>query len=333
MSSFSSPEDFLKHVQFVHERSLARIQGSPNLEFQRIQLERTKNQEIPEDPHGAIVKELWRSLCEVIDERTRMAISDRVCVGALDNLAVNAQCVRSDDGHIAIVLNRGLLTLFNKVSKLLIASNQPGSVIYCNRGPAEQVTPEVAREWMVGTCDHYARTGLPLGPQIHLTNETQGLHASQLQVWELFTLAHELAHVLAGHLESRDHCMADPTLGDVLSHVDEAAHDRETQADVIAYLLLLRIRDRELLRTNTQSEDNHSLLAVVILLFNLLHMLGSRQSPSHPDPLDRLCNIAANVYGEAFAERLAASYGDQTILDTLFDQPLIPTLNGRESEQ
>jgi hypothetical protein len=59
-------------------------------------------------------------------------------------------------------------------------------------------------------------------------------------------------------------------------------------------------------------------------LFDLLYLIGSRESTTHPDPLDRMTALCGTLYGLAFGEGMAASYGKPDLLAELLEKPLVP---------
>lgn len=329
---FSSPSDFLEHIRFLRASPAASIQGEPNLEFQRIFSERSKGAAMPFDPHEHIIQELWRKLQAVLPNFASEPIRGKLIVGLLDHIAVNALCTRSAEGYVAIVVNSGLLTFLNKISKLQIASIVPDSVIYCNRCAAEDISTVVAKKWFIEVCEHYRVTGKPLGPQIHLTTTASLRHAHQLYIWELFVLAHELGHLAAGHLEDESSWMCNPQLGMAEIYVQSSSHRRETEADILAYLILRECFYHEKTTHssgNLEDIDDRPLLSAMISLFDLFYLIGSRESHSHPHPLDRICNIVSAIYGESLAETLASSYEDLNLLTGLFKDPVAPLLKPR----
>lgn len=324
--SFSSPGEFLDYVRFARANPLANIQSGPNLEFKRIHEEQRRGREMPRDPHGQIAHDLWRAMCEVLPCDFLEATRNKLVVGVLDNISVNALCLRSPEGFVAVVLNSGLMTFFNKISKLLVASRVPNAIVYCNRGPADTITASVAHEWFKEVCEHYRVTGKPLGPQIHLTPAVASQHAYQLYVWELFVLSHELGHLVAGHLEQENSWVCNHAFGMVDTYIENESHQQETEADILGYVMLrecLYQTQTKQANKGQRQTDDRPILSSVITLFDLFFLLGSRESQTHPDPLDRICNIAAAVYGNPLAKQLASTYGDHKLIAELFSKPII----------
>ena len=324
---FSSADEFLNYTKFLRSNSIIQIASEPNLEFKRIVEARCQGFEIPPDPYDHIVRELWQELKKELSSHFLETIGDKLAVGALDNISVNAFCTRSADGFFAIVINSGLLLFLNKVSKLHVAISIPNSIIYCNRLAPDKITQSMVKNWLFEVCEHYRATGKPLGPQIHLSDSASLRHSYQLHMWELFILAHELGHFVAGHSEEAGNWILDPVFNMVETYQGNTSHQKEFEADLHGYRMLRGSMYRRLhnpLMKDNKLWDDRPLFLNIISLFNLLSMLGSRESHTHPDPLDRICNIALIFYGELFAKLLASSYEDGDLLGELFAKPLIP---------
>ena len=318
--SFRNAEDFLAFLKKVAVSPMAQVQGPPNAEFRTIVEKRDLGAAVTIDrAYDDIVVDLWDEIEPIV--REECLLSGQVAIGALDNIAANAMCARSPEGFLAVLLNAGLFTLLNKLSKLSVASSDAGSVVYCNRCPGPEVTPELAHQWYLDTCAHYAATGKPQGPQMHLTEPATELHAVQLNVWEVFVLCHEVGHIGAGHLADRD-WKPNAALGMVQSSSMDFTHGQELDADLFGYLILRGWYYRNEARKGP--EDDRPLLAHVMNLFDLLYLTGSRESTSHPDPLDRIVFLAGTIYGSAFGDGVAASYGRPELLAELLDRPLVP---------
>jgi len=218
------------------------------------------------------------------------------------------------------------MLFLNKVSKLLVAQTRPNSVEYCNRGPSSDVTPAVAREWYLEVCEHYRKTGKPLGPQIHLSASAEAYHSAQLHGWEIFVFCHELGHIVAGHLNRQGVWSVNPSLGMVEVFRENESHEMETEADILGYIMARECWAKNLSTDESavrREFDDRFVFANMTGFFDLLFLLGAKESGSHPDPLDRICNVAAFVYGHAFAEVVARSYGDFSLIEDFLRRPLL----------
>jgi hypothetical protein len=325
----ATPADYLDYVRFASENPMAAIQSKPNLAFQRVfnqqLLELTRNGP-PLDlkgqsPHSRIVADLWNDLRGALPEEFWDGLP--MAVGELDNMEVNAFCSKSEEGYIAVVINSGLMTLLNKLSKITVAVTQPSAVKYCSRKLKKKRAKAMLQEIQREVCANYRQTREPLGPQMILYGQAHHVHATQLHVWEMFVLCHEIAHVLCGHLKDK-HQMVSEVLDETTSlSNDSDAHRQETQADCTGLLLL-----KEYLAKTKASvfpaNDDRQLIGFLITLFNHLFEIGASESASHPHPMIRLRNMMEFVYGERFARLVADSYRDLNLIALLFQSPVVP---------
>lgn len=327
--------DYLEYIRFVHEDPISAIQSEPNQAFQAIFDQKLVNLAKEgaifdlkgQTPHARIVSDLWEDL--------RNGLSDffgdslELAIGELDNMSVNAFCSRSEEGHFAIVINSGLMTLFNKLSKISIAVTDPESIEYCSR----ELDTQNAQAMLIGfqkeVCQHYRETRKPLGPQILLKGDADKRHGMQLHIWEMFVLCHEVGHVLCGHLTDKELMISDVITETPPNAADHSAREMEVEADCIG-LLLLKEYVAKVMPNAFPLGDDRLLLSHLITLFNHLSELGIRESASHPPSLTRLCNMVEFVYGEALAQTLQDSYRDNSLIRKIFGTPLIPgrTLKG-----
>lgn len=323
--------DYLEYIRFVHEDPLAAIQSAPNPAFQKV-----FNQQVTEfakeglsldlkgqSPYRRIVEDLWRDLRAALPEEIWNGM--QLAVGDLDNMSLNAFCSRSEEGHVAIVINNGLMTLLNKLSKYTIAINQPESIQYCSRKLKKKRTVKMLKEIQQEVCEHYRITRKPLGPQIVLKGQAHLFHCKQLHVWEMFVLCHELGHALCGHLNNQ-HKIVSATLDDgTPQSYDIDSHKQEVEADCVG-LLLLKEYLRKSLPSAFPENDDRPLIGPLITLFNHLFQIGATESVTHPHPLGRLCSMAEFVYGKQFAQMLDRSYSDHSLISQLFQSTIVPSM-------
>jgi len=336
-SAYSSADEFLDDLRSLHKKSITLIQSNPNEEFQEILKEKVDQYGLGHldksaiSSHGYIVSELWKSVKNTLPDEILDNLDGIIAVGVIDNMAVNAFCSKSPEGYIAVAINTGLIALLNKLSKITIATLNPSFIKYCNRDLASDTSSEDLIAWKLEVCEHYRRTGQPLGPQIHLHKDGDVLHARQLHVWEMYILCHEIGHVLCNHLDNKSFVFNNPSLGMASTLIENRFHKMESEADFIGYILLRKFFHKELSgRAPNQMEqaDDRELFSHLISLFDLFYLLGAAQSKSHPHPLDRLCDIALNVYGKEVEQILFNSYENHELLTELFKKPLITSNSG-----
>ncbi|MFZ2085456.1 MAG: hypothetical protein WAU92_13245, partial [Candidatus Sulfotelmatobacter sp.] len=118
-----------------------------------------------------------------------------------------------------------------------MAQRISNSVEYCNRSPGSEVTAAVARHWSLEVCKHYRNTGKPLGPQIHLIASAEPYRSGQLHGWETFVFCHELGHIVAGHLNTREYWSSDASLGMVETFKEDESREMETEAGILGYVM------------------------------------------------------------------------------------------------
>lgn len=336
--SFSSPNDFMSHVQVVYKKSMVSIQSAtPNLEFQKISEDRIKEYgiELREsglfaracESYDLIVKVQWEALQEIFPARIVDEFNNRIAVGSLDNMFVNALCATSEkEGYIAIVINSGLMCILSTLSKMLIALNNPASIRYCNRASPSQITRKIIEKWISETCENYCATGKPIGPQIHLNDDAEILHGHQLFIWEMYILSHEVSHVLCNHLNNNKYLLKNslPGMIDILS--EDTFHEMEEEADFLGYLLLRERVQKATFQENQEIatlRDDRGLVVALIELFDLFHMLGFSETSTHPHPLVRLVVVLAKIYGKPLAYNLIKSYDNNDLIDEVLKNPLI----------
>ncbi len=154
-ASHSSAKEFVDYLRFLHENSISSIQSGPNKEFQKIHEEKIKKRNQSRkhkkvsSPHNHIAEELWESLKSILPPRLIDEFTGVIAVRALDNMTVNALCAKSVDGYVAVLVNTGLMTLLNKLSKIQIASISPESIRYCNRAQPNKISTATLKKWNV----------------------------------------------------------------------------------------------------------------------------------------------------------------------------------------
>jgi hypothetical protein len=257
-----------------------------------------------------LARQLWQDLRRVLPGEFLNVICTNFAVGALDNISVNTLCARSNEGFVVLLINAGLMTLLNKISRLYVAQRISNSVEYCNGSPGSEVTAAVARHWSLEVCKHYRNTGKPLGPQIHLIASAEPYRSGQLHGWETFVFCHELGHIVAGHLNTREYWSSDASLGMVETFKEDESREMETEAGILGYVMAREYWAKQSSTGESAAAgelDDRFVFGNMTTLFDLLFLLGAGESKSHPNPLDRVCTVAAFVCGDALAETVARS--------------------------
>ena len=337
---FSSPADLLSYIQT--ERYVPVPKSDPNIEFQKIYKEKQQNlkqqgipvQEIPDgsSAHELIIQNLWQDIKTALPNDSLDWCNQTLAVGLLDNMHVNAACIRGPGGFYAIILHSGLLTLLNKVSKLLLAIANPEAVMYSSRETNIPLKSQTVFDWYLEVTEHYRQTKTPLGPQIHLYPDFDPQHLSRLYHWESFILCHELGHLLCSHLEGTGCWEPNREFGMMETLSTNQRHSMEHEADIFGYLLMRRASPMNDL--NRGSERKATIDGICLMntvsLFDLMYLLGGLGSDAHPDALTRGIVLTEAVYGKEIGCALAESYQTPSKLAGNIDQLGSPMIDLNE---
>jgi hypothetical protein len=324
--AFNSPTEFLSYLQ-ENYRSEYWNEVDENLMRRMVEHRKSLGQPAPHvgpNHYDPIVVEYWSGIKKVLSPWDQEYFARYVAVGSLDKISLNAACLRSSEGFVAIVLNAGLMTYLNKITKLMVAAVHPEAVIFCNRESPRPLTSMVLRKWINETTEYYRRTKMLQGPVIDLAQEWRAKAIKRLWVWELFVLCHEIGHVLSGHLEREELWSRDRSFGAVEAFQEDQFLELEIQADVLGFIVLREYFNsrQDGASDSEKSMDDRWLIAELIVFFDVLTMLGMEESATHPHPLDRMLSIVANVYGIDAAQNLERSYGDASLTHEVMETPL-----------
>ena len=151
---------------------------------------------------------LLAPLLDVLDEKTQAQL-EQVPIGYLTLRALNAHSFKSPEGDPIIVMNQGLPTLLSEYMEVQVEAN----AIREQQGPrAEHLYRQNWYRFLLEQFDNILPfdNNLVSAPYDLLeTKATVKIKSSELfyvgfnlAASEMFVLAHELAHIYAGHLES-----------------------------------------------------------------------------------------------------------------------------------
>ena len=328
--SFESPVEFLQYVKHVYQNSMDAIKTAPNEEFLEVIKERLKRQGIIDtttshEKYDDVIQSYSSELIHILPHSIQTYFSSVVAFGSLDNMLVNAMCIRSPNGFIAVVVNSGLMAFLHKLIKLQIGAATPEKIIYCSREAPRPLTAQIMNGWIEEITDHYKRTGVPRGLQIHLTDEAAEQGAIQLGICETFVLCHEIAHVLLGHLNRNDLWSPHESFGMLESFRENESLQMEADADVLGFVITREFVHRRIFRANNSTIpwDDRLLILTITLLFDTFSMIGFVETSTHPDPRERILTIVSNVYGADFAKKLEGTYHGSVSAFELFQEPLV----------
>jgi hypothetical protein len=160
-----TPGEFLKHLKIVEVRTFS---GAPvSQEFVDIHaqdLARYGLQDLnPENWFDDYFNQLFELLASTLPPRVATSLRERVAVGCVDNLEVNACIIRSSCGSCyAILINRALLTMLNHCLKLIGAANHPSAVLHFNGLPIDPTGVPAATARLALQCSR--TTARPVSP-------------------------------------------------------------------------------------------------------------------------------------------------------------------------
>lgn len=293
---FSTPGEFLEYVRMTF--AAARLDAVPDRELLRLthaDMDRLGGLwPDPTDPYGWVIRTLVDEVSVGFRSRCGIDVSESCAIGPLDNPSVNASCLRSDEGHYAIVLYHGLMNLLHKHSKLLTAAVDPSSVVYCNRKDAALLTAEELVAWADELGPIYLETGQTMGAMVKL-NETQAAVAGEMTALsESFVLGHEIGHMVAGHLEDNSRFVRDEEFPWLEVFAESPMHEDEFEADSHGF---------DAMQDHVGATPKPIMLGAVVSTFQALSLIGAGPaSPSHPGAIQRIHRLVETRFSAATAQ-------------------------------
>jgi hypothetical protein len=238
---------------------------------------------------------------------------------SIPEVSMNAYALRQTDGATAVIFSQGLLVLMLSFVRAMAALFVPPQ--FWGEG-AQEVEPdaiavEVARQLSWAS----SRARRPDGVVLHVPSGTQNIAFHLAGFAERFVLCHELAHVVAGHLESPENAppMASAT-SPRLQVVSSASWQQEFDADEVGL--------RALLELSSESGASRGMLYAGAELF--LHVLGLLEqfaglpvSTTHPPAAQRRARLRAQAESGLVP---AAEFGFAFALDEAVERIRAPVL-------
>jgi hypothetical protein len=306
-----TPQDFLAYIKLA-KASQYPIR-KPASEFRRIhaeQLERLGVGVINSEAYfDDYLPRLFGGIVDVLPERHRIAVKERIAVGILNNIQVNAFIVRSDDGKcFAVLLNRALLEVIHHYVKLVAAADYPDSVIYCNGEATAKLGKADYMALLNTLLKHYVTTGQPSGPELKLDLDSTGMSFVEeaLSAIHFFVLAHEIGHYINGDLAVRTHFARADNLSGASMFLGNLSHQEEYAADDVAFDVILRV----LANVTPDYPARLALYMSAYLFFCLVRDICNRGSETHPRPTDRLLTVTRSFFGDKGATLMAQGMTD-----------------------
>jgi hypothetical protein len=167
--------------------------------------------------------------------RYQARLKANVFAGEFPTGVINAQAVRVDGGFL-VLLNSGLLVAIKQATEFLVAGDPDH--------PEDRSANADTIEGIVAVLDAYVRLGDPfLGPRPMTGGLTMLLRHALGQAARGFVVAHEYAHVIAGHFDDRDAPLEQ--LATSVGPIGVVRKDwrEELEADAVAHKILLGVDD------------------------------------------------------------------------------------------
>jgi hypothetical protein len=305
---YQTPSDFLHAVQdFLAAQPYPK--GESDVTFTQLNLEEFKqhtslHKYTPDEIRGGqlLVDGLLDIIKGGLDEESVGKIESSIAFGKALNGEFNALCVRNDDGQYAVLIYEGLMTLMHKYDKFIVASTSPESVTFCNRANLQELKGSDYIAFADELIVNYKLTHSPMGALIKLAPNAAAGAGINTHLKELFVLCHELGHFFNGDLESTQnfHTLANTQW---LVFDDNKSHEREYKADLTGFSIF-----EKAVSYKYKDFPKNLLISVLAQVFDLMSMIDSESSDTHPAPMNRLKNVVTVNFGAEAAAALMAMY-------------------------
>jgi hypothetical protein len=243
---------------------------------------------------GEFLTELRSVLLSAMTPEQQVAVSS-IPIGLINIRTLNAQAIRAPNGRPLIVLNQGLFGLTSHWWEARMGALE----VSRQSGPAAmeryliEMYSFVLLFWEKNGLVDYPQDFVIVRPDV-----LKGCIISAVQT-ELFVLAHEYAHVLAGDLNGANtrSIAPDDALPASELTVIETSHEREYAADRNGFQLYLAAWPTFKWSTGTLNPKD---VTTPLHLFGLLAFIEKNATTpdrfaTHPPALDRLVNIIGPI--------------------------------------
>jgi hypothetical protein len=226
--------------------------------------------------------------------------ADHVRVRGVPSFAIEGAVYFSGDGNYVVIVTTSLMTFLNKIKKFIFVERDPSVIEYCNRYPAEALTPELLRAMRDEIVTNF-REGEPRGPLLMLNYDRAAAVNVMLNIQETFIVAHEIGHLLS------DFMLKGMLAKGLHESFGSDVHRSEYLADMFGFALVIKRSIAELPPPSDPELDRQIAIATemnrissICEFFEILELAFPEATPSHPAPVDRAANILATFYGEHF---------------------------------
>lgn len=267
--------------------------------------------------------QLWPYLLAALASDKREAAS-RTPLAVLPLRTVNACAATAPNGEPFLIIDGGLLSMthFHLETQIVVAA------IAKARGFDQAVEHHGrALRFILQYYEGEGEMSFPLpDPSLQIPVESLYLATVQALAVETFVLAHEIAHVVAGHLESATTKAAVPVAGTELSlDVLHQSWEQEFEADALGLLLYQAacgsIPALQGIREPARSVTPLLFFSLVALVETNLHREDGLST--HPPARDRLSNLLSVIEARMDGETLQLAKGIAELAST------VPTLARR----
>lgn len=311
--SLSKAQEFLNKVKENYEKPF--MGGRPSVElFKKL----PKYENYTDDKINKVIDELIHQKNEynssmAVSLRTKHELfskfmpefhnkfyNEKIAIGSLYHGNINAFCIKSSDGLYAILLNEGLMLLFNKLLSYYFAQTSLYNVSYCDRLPKEKLSIRIINEFINETITNFRSIGVPFGPVILLQKEGQVQLEKWLYVWESFVIFHELGHIFNGDLENKNNLLPFSSSSSACQFTNNSSKELEFNADVKGFGLMCKVF----------KENNFQLRLLLPAMIEFTEFLNLYElnSINHPPFKNRLLKILKLYYSEEIYNRVFNYY-------------------------
>jgi hypothetical protein len=279
------------------------------------------------DPNRTWAVRAHQSLWATMSDGGRQFLADiDIAVGELDTASFNSSAipVPGTANSWVLALNHGVSSLVYAVARLIAATYQ------INGSPADTaclLSKDRAADILHERLTCYVHLGVPFGREYEITASQVQLASAVTTMAERFVYAHELAHVLLGHIDNAPLNAMPDDWSEARQTVH--AHEQELEADLLAWMLVTQ----SFVENLTQLQAAYAGICLFFRIASVLEMAGDISvGTTHPSAEVRLARMKMAAAAKAAEVGIGAE--QVTIFDDVFVQGLerllakAPTLPG-----
>lgn len=202
----NSPDEFLAELKQHNWRSIPDHPYNDS-EYQRITFTKLKKYgekygfAFVDDPLEYALKPCIDKAFRGLSSEDLLTVNEKAAFGVAQTGDINGAVYRSEGGHYAILLNRGLMIFLNKFLKLSLTQGMPEKTIYIDKEAKELLEKDGISAVFEFIRSNYLKYGEPLGGKVLPIPEIECIVGTLLHYGETFAVCHELGHFFNGDLE------------------------------------------------------------------------------------------------------------------------------------